>query len=501
MKIERIKNAKRNMITSTFNKIIVILLAFVNRTAMITVLGSDYLGLSSLFTSILSVLSLAELGFGSAIVYSMYKPIADDDETTISMLLNFYSKIYKVVGSAIFIIGMLLIPFLDNLIAGTNNTDVNLVYVYILYLINTSLSYFLFAYRNSLLTAHQRNDVINNISSLTSVLLVVMQIIILYTTENYYFYIIVILLMTMLNNILIYIYTKKMYPTIQCSGEMDKVTRGRILTHIKSLMLHSVGGVIANTFDNIVISAYLGLTAIAIYNNYYYIYNNIAALIIAFYTGILAGVGNCMVTESLEKNERQFSELTFLNNLVCCFCGICLLCLYQPFMEAWLGPELMLGNTTVVLLAMYFYFNMSRRVVIVYKTAAGIWKADQYKPIISAVINLMINIYLIQRIGINAVIISTLFCFVVIEKPWETYVLFRDYFKKSTKDFYLGQLKFLLITMLIAGITYLASEAIYIENVYYRLGYKLITVPSIILLLILLIFNKKLLFLKKYIKR
>ena len=188
MKLEKTKNARRNILFGILNKVITMFLPFVVRSVIIYALSAEYLGLNSLFSSILQVLNLTELGFSSAIVYSMYKPIAENDDETICALLNFYRKIYFIIGCVVLSLGLLLLPFLDKLINGDVPDNINIYILYLCYLVNTVLSYMMFAYRSSLLNAHQRTDIISNINTITLGSMYFLQIIVLIATKNYYTY-------------------------------------------------------------------------------------------------------------------------------------------------------------------------------------------------------------------------------------------------------------------------------------------------------------------------
>ena len=201
VKLSRTKNAVRNIYCGLFNKIITILFPFLIRTVLIKKIGIEYAGLNSLFSSILQVLNLTELGFASAVVYSMYKPIAEDDKDTICALLNFYKRVYFIIGLVILALGTAVMPFLQHLIKGNIPQDINIYVLYSIYLVNTSLSYLLFGYKNSLLNAHQRRDVISNILTITQGLMNICQLLILVTIKNYYLYVLMMPIFTVLNNV------------------------------------------------------------------------------------------------------------------------------------------------------------------------------------------------------------------------------------------------------------------------------------------------------------
>ena len=269
MKIERTKNAGRNIVFGGILKVYQILVPFLMRTAMIYFMGVEYLGLSSLFSSILQVLNLAELGVGSAMVFSMYKPIANDDETIICALLSLYRKYYFIIGLVIAAIGITLTPFIPKLIKSDMPGGLN---VYILYLLNlavTVLSYWMLAYKNSLLQAYQRVDITSKVTFFTTTIQYVLQIVILITFKNYYVYVIVALATQAMTNILTAFVATQMYPDLIPKGKLPTEQIKEINHRIRDLFTSKVGAVIVNSADTIVISAFLGLTVLAIYQNFF----------------------------------------------------------------------------------------------------------------------------------------------------------------------------------------------------------------------------------------
>ena len=305
-RLERTKNSIRNLMFGIVNKCISIFLPFLIRVIIINVLGKEYLGLNNLFTSILQVLNLAELGIGSAMVYSMYKPIAEGDGELICALLALYKKLYRIIGLIVFAIGFALIPFLSYLIkGGVNDIDYNVLYL--IFLVDTVLSYLLFAYKNSLLIAHQRTDVGSNIGTIIHLLLNFLQVIFLFIFKNYYAYIIVKPVFTIANNLFVNIATKRMYPQYKPCGIVSKEKQREILSRVKALVGHKVGTTVVASADSLVISSFLGLGILAIYSNYYYIIYFIVSLTSIFFNGMLAGIGNSLVVETNDKNYSLFN--------------------------------------------------------------------------------------------------------------------------------------------------------------------------------------------------
>jgi O-antigen/teichoic acid export membrane protein len=455
MKNERAKNAKRNIIWGTISKIVMLLIPFIVRTIMLKTLGEQYLGLNSLFISILQVLSLTDLGFSSAIVYNMYKPIVEDDGALICALLNLYRKFYRIVGSVIGVIGLCLLPFLDKLISGGYPREINIYVLYLISLAGTVVSYFMFAYKTALLTAHQRNDVNSNITTVSYILLYIGEIIVLLTTRNYYVYIFLSVISAAIQNILTGIITKRMYPQYVCKGLLPKKNILELKKQVGALIGHKVGYVVLNSTDNIVISAFIGLSTVAMYGNYYYIYSAVGGFLNIAYYAILAGIGSSMVQENVETNHKQFKLFTLINQWVISWCAVCLISLYQPFMKIWVGEKLMFPMSTVILLVFYFYLGYARRIVNNYKEAGGIWLADVAKPYAEAGVNLITNIVLVQFIGINGVILSSIIAMGLVALPWETHVLFKSYFIKGEKMYYVMIAKSTIIAIITCASTYM----------------------------------------------
>ena len=398
MKLQRRKNAFRNIEFGFLNKMVTILFPFLMRTILIKTLGSEYLGLSSLFTSILQVLSLSELGIGSAMVFELYKPIAKNDTEKICKLQNLYRVIYKIIGTVIVTIGVILLPFLNNFIEGGYPEDINIYVLYILYLFNSAASYLLFAYKSSILTAYQRRDIILNIGSIVHVLLYVIQIICLVNFKNYYAYVIWLPIFTIIENVLISIYVDKKYPEYKPIGKLDKNEIKNVFLNVKDLFGHKLSNVVTNSADTIVISSFIGLNMVTIYNNYYYLMSAISGILDIVYQGILAGIGNSIVSESKEKNKNDFYKFYFINAWIVGWCSICFVCLFQPMMKLWMGSNLMLDFSSVILLGIYFYVWKIRQTILKYKDAAGMWKIDKIKPYIEIIFNLTINIILVNII-------------------------------------------------------------------------------------------------------
>lgn len=447
MNFNRSKNTLRNIVSGFINCLINLVVPFLLRTVMIKTIGVEYLGLSSLFTSILNVLNLSELGFGTAMVYCMYRPIAEGDKVTVCSLLKFYKSIYTVISIFIAGVGLGLLPFLDQLIAGEIPEGISIYVVYLIFLCNTVSSYAMLAYRNSILIVNQRNDVSTNVQSVLRIVLYSLQFLFLILFKNYYLYIIFTPILTILTNLITAYYVKKMYPQYVCMGRLNVHMIKQICAKALGLMGGKISSVVLNSADNIVLSSALGLTVVAIYNNYYYVVSSLTLFVAMVFSSMTAGLGNSLIVESKEKNYNDFKVLFFTNNWLISWCSICMLCLYQPFMELWMGKDYLFPFSTVILFSIYFYVYLIQRVANTYKDAAGLWWDDLKRSIVANVFNVIGNIVLVRIWGVNGVIISTIISLGCITLPWMTSVVIHKIFNRGTKEYYcrLGMYSILLV--------------------------------------------------------
>lgn len=457
----RTQHAKRNIITSVLNKLIIMLSNFIMRTVLIRYLGEVYLGLDSLFVSVLQILSLSELGMSSAMVYGMYKPLAEKDTPTICALLKLYRTLYRWIALAMTVLGAAITPFLPLIIKKDLPDDVNLYVLFFINLGNTVLSYLLFSYRSLLLTADQKYSTNNNVYSIFKIGATVVQIVAIILFQNYYFYVLVLPLSTIAKNIALYILSNKMYPDYRCSGVVPKSELDDIKKRVSGMFLHKVGFVFQNSLDSIVISAFLGLTALAKYNSYYYIINAITGTMVLISNSITATVGNSIVTETKAKNYADFIKLQLLYMWLSSWLAVGLVSCLQPFVKLWVGEKMMLSDTIMIIVCIYFFTVQFSRIILLYHQAAGLWWHDRYRPVVAAVVNLTINILLVRFIGISGVMLSTIFCTVFIECAWGARTLFRYYFTEEKLSRYLSRLLlYVLLTVLSGAICYFVCSKI-----------------------------------------
>lgn len=471
MKLDFTGNTRRNLLAAALNKAIAILFPFLNRTLFLWLLGPAYLGLNGLFGSIIGVLMLAELGFGTAIVCSMYKPVAEDNRELLCAYLNFFRTVYRWVGGIIFAAGVCLLPFLRSLVKGNVPPDIDLHILYMLHLLNTAVSYFLFAYRGAVLNAYHRQDVVTNVRSFVSVAQYVVVFLILLLTRNYYLYVIATVCFTMIQNLLVVRQARRLFPDILPRGRLSLRRRRRVVDDVRSIFMHQIGAVITYSFDNVVVSAFLGLVAVAAYGNYYYVCTTVAGIPWAVYNSMIGGFGNRIHTETRQENFRLFMRAGRLVSIVVIWCSAMMTALYQPFVREWtLGrPELMCHILTPLLMVLFFYVNQSRQTLLSFKSAASLWRADRWKPVIAGFVNLGLNITFIkvfpEEYKLDGVILSTILSFLLIQIPWESHVMFTSFFNsQQAREYWRFQIRSALLAVLLCSLTWGAAACIPLDG-------------------------------------
>ncbi len=484
----RTKYGVRNISAGLFNKFLLMVLPFITRTILNSTLGSEYLGLSSLFTSVLTILNLTELGFGSALVYSMYRPVSQGNEAKVSALLKVYKKVYMIVGIIVLLIGGLVTPFVPMLIEGNIPCDTNIYILYLIYVGNTAVSYLFFAYKRSLLLAYQRYDIATNVNTVVNGLLYAVQSVVLLLFRNYYVYIIILPICTIAENLLTTRAANKYFPTIKCGGEISKEEKGEIRNHIKGLALQNICSASRNALNSIAISMYLGLHTTAIYNNYFYIMNAVHAILYQIPNALRATVGNQIVSQSQKDNYKMFNSMTMLYQWISGWCLCCLMCLYQPFMEIWMGKGMLLPLSTVILFGVFFFELCMSDIISLYKDGAGLWWYGRYRTIMEAIANLILNFALGYFWGINGILIATIVTMTLIGHGYGGYIVFCHYFSEESYSRYVvEQLKYFAISVSVCVATYCVCVWIPLQGILCLLvrGGICVVVPNVLFFLIL----------------
>lgn len=442
-------------------RIISIILPFLIRTAILYVMGEEYVGLGSLFTSILQVLNLAELGFSSAIIFNMYEPISKNDVEEVCSLLSYYRKVYRIIGTVIGVIGIMLLPFIPFIIKGDWPSDINIYLLFCIYLFNTVCSYFLYAYKSALLNAAQRIDLVNIVQLVTNVLIYSIQLLIIIFFRNYYLFVTIQICGTICSNLLTAYLAKKKYPQYICKGKISEETKENVKKQVGGVMLGKLSDTSRNSFDSVVISSYLGLAFVAAYSNYFYIVNALYGIMLVLAYALQASVGNSIIENSKEKNYKDLLTIQFIFNWIIVCSLAFLLGFYQWFIYVWAGEKLMLSNETMIMFCLYYYvlnINNSRNL---YFSGSGLWWKAKFTFILEALTNLLLNFVLGKWLGILGVLLASVISLIVFNYIARTNILFEQYFESSPYVFYKKQSKYLLTGFGILICTYILCELIH----------------------------------------
>lgn len=433
MKLARTENAFRNTIWGAVYRLLAIVGPFVIKTIIIKNISMEYSGLNTLFNSILTVLNLANLGFSSSLVYTMYDAVAKEDHKAICAMLNFFRKIYRIIGTIILGMGLVVMPFLPRLVGDECPPDANLYVMWALYLSATVLDYLLFGYTNAIFSAYQREDTRLKIMTVRYAFQYVVQILILAVLKNYYVYLVTLPLMVIPNSIALYYTAKKQYPLLRCVGTPSKEIKSGVYHRVKTLFGHKVGNTLLVNADSIIISSFLGLSVQALYSNYYYILTAVNGVVEIITNGCLAGIGNKLIVDSKEENHKLFLSLSYGWVALIGLCATCMLCLFQPFVGGiWIGEEGLLDEKFVIFMTLFFYTWMFRLMQLTYRDASGLWTKDWLKPYVSMALKLVLSMIMVKLLeNIVGVLIPTIIIMLLVYFPWEAYVLYKHLFCRN----------------------------------------------------------------------
>lgn len=485
----RTLNSLKNTFGNLLNSLILNLLRFVSRIVFVKVLSEVYLGVNGLLSNVLGLLALAELGIGTAISYSLYKPLSLNDDKKCMVLMKFYRKAYRIIAIVVLALGLVLLPFLPWFIKDTNGIE-NLSIIYLIFLGNMVITY-LFSYKRTLITADQKNYKITPFLVFFNFLTTILQIIVLLLFKNYILYLLVQTVCIILENVTVNGYIDKHYPylkDIKNAGKLNDNELGEIKTNIKALMLHRVGGYVLTATDNIVISKFIGIVTVGIYSNYVLIYNALHNFIYTFVSNVTASFGNLIAEGNKEKRYKVFGELDFIAFCLYGVSAICLLFVLNPFIGFVFGPKFVLPLHVVLLIIVNYYIVGVNQVSIMVQSAAGVYKYDKFIPLLEAFINLTISVILANYIGISGVLIGTLVSYMLplIIKPL---VVFKYVLEKNVSVYFKTFIKQFIILCISGGIVFVLTSVTF-NSLIVQIVYNLIVSLCVPTILIILIFGR-----------
>lgn len=476
-------NSIRNIIFGYGNQILTLLLSFISRTVFVKVLGEGYLGINGLFADVLTMLSMADLGFGTAMSYSFYKPVAERDEKRIAALIHFYKKVYNLIALAVAVIGVMLIPFLKYLV----NLDESIPHIKIYYLFllaNTVISY-LFVYKTSIINASQKNYLISKYQAMVNVGKTVIQIVALLMFHNYFVYLSITIAATLVNNLIASYKADQLYPEIKSSQEeLDKESRKSIFENMKSIFLYKVSGVLLNGTDNTLISVIVGTVWVGIYSNYNMVITALNNIINTIFNSVTASIGNVVVTEKSGKRYEVFKVMQVISLMLATGTVVMMYSLMNDLAYVWLGEKFVLSNQILIAIMCNFYLGNILRPIWSYREATGLYMQTKYIMMITAVVNIVLSIVLGYVCGMSGILFASALARLSTYFWYEPKLLFKNYFEEKVGGFYLSIGKNLLLTIALSAVVSWAGRDFLVDT-WAKLFIKAVIVGIVTVLVVL----------------
>lgn len=445
----RTEYSARNTTVAMIARVVAILMGFFTRVVFTHTLSEEYVGINGLFTDILNVLALSELGIGTAITYALYKPIAEKDIEKQKSLMQLYKQFYRIVAIVVLVAGLLVIPFMDILVKDGQRVEY-LLLIYLMYLGNSVISYLLI-YKQTLIDAHQLNYLGVLYHTVFLVIQNTVQIMVLLFTGNFILFVTVMMLCTLGNNIVISGKATRLYPYLKEKNvkPLPKEEKQGIYRNIKAMLMHKVGNVVVSNTDNLLISALVGITSTGMYSNYFLVIGSVRQVLNQVFQGITASVGNLGVTESKEKVKDIFEASFFIGQWIFGFSTICLYEVLSPFVALSFGSQYVFTMDITLVLCLNFYFMGMRQATLVFRDSLGLFWYDRYKSLAEAIINLVVSLILGYYMGIGGIFLGTLVSTLTTSMWVEPYVLYKKHLKVPVRSYFIKYAKYFGVTIVV----------------------------------------------------
>lgn len=451
----RTENSIKNILTGIIGKILSLVLGIVSRSLFLSILSVKYLGASGLFSSILSMLSFAELGIGTAIIYSLYKPLAEQNDTEILALMNLYKRAYRIIGCTILVVGLAITPFLGCFVQSDPGIE-NIEIIYILFVINASSSYY-FSYNRTLITADQKAYKLYKIDYAFKLINVIIPIGILFIYRCYSIFLVTQIILTFINNMVIYQKVKKCYPLLKRTDhpKLNETIKKALIKNVFALTVYKVAIVSLTATDNILISKFMGLIEVGLYANYFMIVTNVSGIVAQISSALTASVGNLSATENDEKKYSLFKVLHYANFWIYGICSICLFTLSNPFITLCFGKEFLFEPITVLAIVLGFYTLGMQYAVSTFRDAQGLFWEGKLRPLAQAIVNVVASIALYEWTHhISAIFFGTVVSRITTLFWFDPYIVHKYGFHKPIRKYFVKYVYYTVIVALAGFICY-----------------------------------------------
>ncbi len=458
------KKGLLNVIVSVVFRVLLLVATLLTRRFLIKFSGNDINGLNSLYTSILGFLAVAELGVGSAITFCMYKPIVDGEKEKVAALYHLFTKLYYIIGGIIFAVGLCILPFLKFFAKGYTELDVNLYFTFTLFLVSVVVTYF-FSAKSSLINAYKNNYITTIISSTGQLLVCGAQIAVLWLTQSFTWYLVCSVSGALFQWAVTEIVTRKMYlGIIKTKAKVDSETKKEVVKNVKAMFMHKIGGVLVNTADSVIISAFLGVELLGKYSNYIVIVTAMIGTISLCFTPLTSIIGHLYVEESkdaVRKYMHFFHTFNFILGTVF-FLGYYAIIdnIVNICFDSAMSGRLLLGRSVVFVITVNYFIQFMRQTVLLFRDATGTFYYDRYKPLIEGAINIVLSIAFVYLFGLVSeefsvvgVIAATILTNIFICHTVEPHVLYKYALNYTTKYYYIKNYLYIaLFTGTLAGL-------------------------------------------------
>lgn len=442
----RTLNSKRNIIAGIVGKCMVPVFGLVVNSAIVRCFSVEYIGLIGTFTAVLQILNLAELGFSTSMIVNLYKPLKENDVSAVRGILAFYRRVYRIIGLVILICGMIICPFLEVLFSDIGDIPENVYILFLLFLLDKVAAFMLYAHKEALLNAAQRLDIIQIMHIVAYAGKSCLQLIALTVFRNFYLFVVVLILSTVFYHLSLNILSKRKFAQFYPEGDIDEAVKMNVREQVAGLTVSNILGVSRDSLNSIMITSFFGLHIAGQYSNYCAIYDAVIGFFLITTKAVQASIGNSIVSETVEKNYENLTKMEFLHNIAVTACTVYMAVLYQPFMKVWMGEKLMLPDQVMLLFVLYFYVRAMAEVRNAFFSALGYWGKAKRIFVTEGAVVIILMFCLGKLFGLQGIIAAPSISVLAVNYVGVTDLLFREYFKKGRREFYLNRLIYTLIT-------------------------------------------------------
>lgn len=454
MEKSRTHNVSLNVVVALACQVLNLLINFISRTVFIATLDVEYLGVNGLFTNVLTILSFAELGIGNAIVFSMYKPLAEHDHPRLASLMALYKKAYRTIALVVLCAGVSVTPFLGAIIKDKPDIPENLTVLYWLFLLNTVLSYCA-AYKKSIIIADQKNYIVLAVTEVIHVVQLVAQIACLYLLKSYILFLVLQIAGTFGSNIVASIVADRMYPYLKGSANpLKKDETRQIFQNVRAMAAYKFGSVILNGTANILVSALVGVVEVGLVSNYVLLTNACSGILGKITDAFTASVGNLNTNADAKKKYDVFNKIFFITIWLYGFAAVGLITVFKSFVTAWIGPDFVIAPMVSIAIVLGFFVQGVHATACTYRVTLGYFVKGKFAPILSAILNIILSFVLFRFWGTAGIFLATPIARLLVIGTVDIAMIYKDAFKVSPIYYYLRYAGFLIVFV---GVTLLCQ--------------------------------------------